>query len=135
MSVAIKMCNDEGVLHTHEENCVCEGMDDCPFCGGSGTLTQEVKLTFFMSDLNFNTFWSSLGLNPDSSNLIHPQYLRNVLHVYDPALCMSSMTKTSSNTYEMGISEDQADRYVSRLDLLVSEAVKREEFIYFERLA
>jgi hypothetical protein len=135
MSTTIHISNDSDQSITESYEC-CENKH-CPFCKGSGTYSYKLsKWQLNMSQVSFETVWSSLGFVPNPSGTIFPHALISALKSFNKELAITSSSVDNiglgGRFIGCGITEQRIDRYVEKLNEIALEALKREERILWD---
>jgi len=88
-----------------------------------------------LSNRNFSTFWSALGLNVKDGlfGREYPQKILDRLRTFEPALALreteESVGAQGCQMIDFGITPEQVRRYVWNLKKICDEAERKEEFV------
>lgn len=145
MSVTFTIANNSQYVDAHcpeliqktTYDCECkeeskDGSPDplCRECSGSG------KETFYgypfevnMTNANFRTLMSALGMEVEDFGELDPRRLRKAVQRIPAALIQREDRQENDNLYIQGISEIRAQSYLTKLLELTREAERREDKI------
>ena len=127
-----RYCRENNLVETLREPC-CDNKN-CPYCHGSGVYAEQcLPFEMNLSNDNFRTFTSALGLEAGWTGETSPHTVLQLLNAFDPALSLRVTEKRFNEgqvrSVTFGITPEQVERYVTCLKAIALAAEQREETI------
>lgn len=144
----LEFCDANNLVRVEVEPCLCVGHDPesptasrpgCHYCSGSGEWVERTyPFEMNVANGNFSTLWNALGLATNDDDMwggsIEAETVQRALACMDHALVQRAPRHVLRGEHnceiiEAGIDDARANSYVSRLSLIVGEAIKRNKKI------